>query len=172
MRLEQGQVLPPRAATLLKVCYSLVLLIVVLGICAWLPEGDGRLWLGQGVNLLVALYLWLLAGLYLAPLFAEDTADGKVQAQGQAQGQTQAPGLGLALMLPLLPAAAAPLMPVAAGGITLLVAVLLLALIEALPSQKALWPASWYQARKQQTQLLVVALVSAAVAAWSVGMRY
>mgnify|MGYP000152972398 CR=1 FL=1 len=162
MRLEQGQVLPPRAAQLLKVCYALVLLVVLLGICAWLPEDQGRLWLGRGVNLLVALYLWLLGGLYLSPLFLEpaDSPD------------PQAPGLGLALMLPLLLAAAAPMLSVAMGGVLLLVAVLWLALIEALPSQKAQWPAAWSKARRQQTQLLVVALASAAVAAWSAGVRY
>lgn len=164
MRLEQGQVLPPRAARLLKVCYALVLLIVLLGISAWVPGDEGRLWLARAVNVLVALYLWLLGGLYLAPLFGSPT--------GQGPEGHSAPGLGAALTVPLLLAAISPLMPPGVGAPVLLVAVLLYLLIEKLPSQAALWPVAWRTARRQQSQLLVVALASVAVAAWTAGQTY
>ncbi|MBZ2188293.1 hypothetical protein K8B33_04255 [Alcanivorax sp. JB21] len=166
MRLEQGQMLPPRAALMLRLHYALVLLIVLLGICAWLPEAQGRLLLARGVNLLTALYLWQLAGLYMAPVFTPASGPDAAEDGGAA------PGLGLALSIPLLAAAAAVFMPLAAGAVVLLLASVLLAGIEHLPSQRRLWPVPWLAARRQQTQLLVVALASAAVAVWSVGQVY
>lgn len=175
MRLEQGQVLPPRAATMLRLHYALVLLIVLLGICAWLPEAEGRLWPVRGANLLTALYLWHLAGLYMAPVFSL-AGSANVAAGGRAEGGEEetgvAPGLGIALCIPLFAAAAALLLPLAAGATMLLLAVLVFAGIEHLPSQRRLWPVPWLAARRQQTQLLVVALASAAVAVWSVGQSY
>ncbi|MCH8544485.1 MAG: hypothetical protein LAT61_13025 [Alcanivorax sp.] len=170
MKLEQGQVLPPRAATMLRLHYALVLLVVLLGICAWIPEADGRLLPVRGVNLLTALYLWQLAGLYMAPVFAPspDPAESPLSA---GEGGV-APGLGIALCIPLLAAVAALFMPLAGGAVLLLLAVLVFAGIEHLPSQRRLWPVPWLAARRQQTQLLVVALASAAVAVWSVGQTY
>ena len=166
MKLEQGQVLPPRAALMLRLHYGLVLVVVLLGVCVWLPEAEGRLLPARGVNVLTALYLWQLAGLYMAPVFALSRAPDGAGDSGAA------PGLGMALSIPLLAAAAALFMPLAVGAGVLLLASILFAGIEHLPSQRRLWPAPWLTARRQQTQLLVVALASAAVAVWSVGQVY
>ena len=151
MRLESGTQLPARAARLLRVHYLFVLAVVVLGVLVWVPEAEGRLLPARWACLMVSLYLWQVAGIYLAGLFRQDDAPRPVA------------GLGLALSMPLTEAGRAAV---------LLIVLIWLALIEHLPSQRAYWPAAWLQSRRQQTQLLAVALASVAVAAWSVGHMY
>ena len=160
MRLESGTQLPARAARLLRVHYLFVLVVVVLGVLVWLPEAEGRLLPARWACLMVSLYVWQVAGIYLAGLLQQEDATRPVA------------GLGLALSMPLAVSLLAWWLPEAGRAVVLLIALIWLALIEHLPSQRAHWPAAWLQARRQQTQLLAVALASVAVAAWSVGHMY
>lgn len=160
MRLEPGTQLPVRAVRLLRIHYLFVLVVVLLGVLVWVPEAQGRLLPAHWACLIVSLYLWQVSGIYLAGLFETDVA---VQ---------PASGFGLALSMPLMGTLLAWGMPEAVRAGVLLVALVWLALIEHLPSQRTRWPAAWLHARRQQTQLLAVALASIAVAVWSVGQVY
>ena len=160
MRLEPGTQLPIRAARLLRVHYLFVLGVVVLGVLVWIPEAEGRLLPAHWACLMVSLYLWQVSGIYLAGLFDVDAA-------AQPAG-----GLGLALSMPLAVSLLAWWVPEAGRAGVLLIALIWLAVIEHLPSQRTRWPVAWLQSRRQQTQLLAVALASIAVAVWSVGQVY
>src|SRR5690606_39380459 len=128
-----------------------VLGVGVVGVLVWVPEADGRLLPARWACLMVSLYLWQVAGIYLAGLFRQDDAPRPVA------------GLGLALSMPLTVSLLAWLLPEAGRAAVLLIALIWLALIEHLPSQRTYWPAAWLQSRRQQTQLLAVALASVAV---------
>lgn len=160
MRLETGATLPARARRLLWSLHLALLALAVLAVVAWLPEGAGRLPYVSAAVSGSALLLWGLAGLYCAGLFAETTAAAPT------------PGLGAALAVALLASLVALQLAPGWGALLMLAAHFWLALCEHLPSQAQRWPAAWRQARRQQTQLLGVVMVSVAVAALTIGQQY
>lgn len=160
MRLETGTGMPPRAVKLMRVHYALVVLAVLAGMAVWVPADTGRAAIAAWACMLATGYLWHVAGLYCAGLFEREQSSQPVS------------GFGIALAVPLAMTLLAWALPLAFTVLLLLLALVLAALLERLPSHRSRWPEDWLTARRQQSQLLAVALASLAVALWTVGQSY
>lgn len=160
MRLETGTRMPARAVQMMRMHYGLVLLAVVAGMAVWVPADSNRAAIAAWACMLATGFLWHLAGLYCAGLFHDDEA---VQPAG---------GFGIALAAPLALTLLAWAVPLIFTALLLLLALIFFAMLERLPSHQSRWPAAWLKARRQQSQLLAVALASLAVALWTVGQTY
>ncbi|MCK0537559.1 hypothetical protein [Alcanivorax quisquiliarum] len=162
MRLETGtgSRMPARAVKMMRMHYALVLLAVLAGMAVWVPVDSNRAAIAAWACMLATAYLWHIAGLYCAGLFHEEQASQPVG------------GFGVAMAVPLLLTLLAWSLPLAFTVLLLLLALVLSALLERLPSHRSRWPAAWLNARRQQSQLLAVALGSLAVALWTVGQTY
>ena len=153
MRLESGMQLNHGQRLLLRAQYLLVLLVVLVALLVWLPAPEFVVQVARPGLLLALAYVWFVAGIQVA--------GPALVARGD-----MLPGLLLALGPALLMALTALLLPLLQGTGLMFGAVLILRLVERAPSFAALWPAQWQRGRRQQTQLLLVALVSIWVAIW------
>ena len=153
MRLESGEQLGSGQRLLLRIQYLLVVATIVVAVLVWLPAPEFVAPLATAGLLLVLAYIWFVAGLQLVVPVLKDRDD-------------ILPGV-LAVLAPAMAMAWAGLLapPVWGAGL-LFVAVLLQRLVERAPTFVALWPAQWQQSRRQQSQLLLVALASIGVAQW------